>query len=159
MEYHLEDYANIKRLISDNGYRLQKNIKVKKMGGLYVIKYNKSELSMVNEKTLGMFRSVITDGGNVLSFAPPKSINFDFFSQTTEFNECRFEEFVEGTMINLFWNPISNDWCIATRSSIGAKCKYNVNSTKTFRHMFLDAMNTQGIEFDLFSKKNSHSFV
>ena len=159
MEYHLEDYANIKRLISDNGYRIEKKIKVKAMDGLYVIKYNKTELCIGNEKTLGLFRSVITDGETILSFSPPKSINFDVFSQTNDFNECKFEEFVEGTMINLFWNPVNSDWCIATRSSIGAKCKYNVNSSKTFRQMFLDAMNVQGIEFDMFKKKKCYSFV
>ncbi len=159
MEYHLEDYANIKRLISDNGYRIEKKIKVKAMDGLYIIKYNKTELCIGNEKTLGLFRSVVTDGETILSFAPPKSINFDVFSQTNDFNECRFEEFVEGTMINLFWNSIKSDWCIATRSAIGAKCKYNVNSSKTFRHMFLDAMNIQGVEFDMFKKEKCYSFV
>ena len=159
MEYNLGDYVDIKRLISDHGYRIKKKVYVKAMEGLYVIKYDKRELCIGNEKTLGLFRSVITDGEKILCFAPPKSINFDVFSQSNDFKECRFEEFVEGTMINLFWNPIKLDWCIATRSSIGAKCKYNVNSSKTFRHMFLDTMNKQKVEFDMFDSKYCYSFV
>ena len=157
--YNLSNYADINKVINDNGYRIEKKLIVKKKDNLYLIKYNKKELTISNESTLGLFRSVITDGKKILSFAPPKSINFDFFCQTNSFDSCVIEEFVEGTMINLFWNPTTDDWNIATRSNIGANCKYNMSSQKTFRYMFLDAMNRQQLEFDMFDKKNCYSFV
>ena len=159
MEYILSDYVDIGKVITDKGYRIDKHLKLKNKNGLYLIKYDKEHLSITNEKSLGLFRSVITDGQRILCFAPPKSINFDVFSQTNNFSECRFEEFIEGTMINLFWNPIENDWNIATRSSLDARCKYNINSEKTFRYMFIDAMNEQQIELDMFNKDVCYSFV
>ena len=36
--------------------------------------------------------------------------------------EYKMYEYVEGTMINLFWDKTLNDWNITTRSNIGAKC-------------------------------------
>ena len=68
------------------------------------------------------------------------------------YDDCVLEHFVEGTMINVFWDYTINEWNIATRSNIGAKCKFNMDSDKTFRYMFLDAMNTIGMEFEHLNK-------
>ena len=107
-----------------------------------------------------MFRSIICDNnGKILSFAPPKAMDFDIFSQTTLFEDCKFQEFIEGTMINLFWDTTLNDWNMATRSNIGAKCKFNMDEEITFRHMFLEAMNATGIEFEYLEKNICYSFV
>ena len=45
------------------------------------------------------------------------------------------------------------------KSNIGAKCKYNVTSNKTFRYMFLDAMNYGGLEFSFLDPGVMYSFV
>ena len=50
-------------------------------------------------------------------------------------------------MINMFWNSVNDDWEITTRTTLGAKCKFQVYGKNTFRYMFLDAMNHCGLEF------------
>ena len=120
---------------------------VRNVGNYNVIKYKKEKLNNNNVKTLGQLRSVITDGTNILCMAPPKSVYFDKFVNENNIEDCYFEEFIEGTMINVFWDHTIGDWNISTKSNIGAKCKYNVTSNKTFRYMFLDAMNHCGLEF------------
>ena len=109
---------------------------------------------------MGLFRSVIVDSdGNVLCIAPPKSIDFDCFSQTTLYEQCDFQEFMEGTMINVFWHKEQGEWEIATRSNIGARCRYNLDNEKTFRYMFLDAMNHSNIDFNMLDNKYCYSFT
>ena len=121
---------------------------IKQYCGLYLIKYNKHSLTHDNVSTLGLFRSVITDGERILSFAPPKSQNYNNFIVNNDFQDCHISEFIDGTMINVFYNTSninkngksSPKWEIATRSNIGANCRFNLNSKKTFREMFYDAI-------------------
>ena len=60
----------------------------------------------------GLFRSVvINDVGNIVAFSPPKTIIFNsaadsaILEQTPIADAFVAEEFVEGTMLNLFYNP------------------------------------------------------
>jgi len=153
-------YADISKLIKDNKYANDKFITVKKMDHLYVLKYVKNQLTTENINSLGLFRSIIVDEeGNILSFAPPKSLNFDVFSQSNEYDTCYIQHFPEGTMINVFFDKHTDDWEISTRSSIGAKCNFNMDSNITYRYMFLDAMNHTGLEFDHLDKTCCYSFV
>ena len=142
----MTSYAPLNVIDTEN---LSQNIDftVRNVGNYNVIKYKKQKLNNNNVKTLGLLRSVITDGTNILCMAPPKSVYFDKFTSENNITDCFFEEFIEGTMINAFWDHTIGDWNIATKSNIGAKCKYNVTSDKTFRYMFLDAMNYCGLEF------------
>jgi hypothetical protein len=127
---------------------------------LYIIKYNKKMLNHGNINTLGMFRSVITDGENIVSFAPPKSYRTEQFKNTTtENSSLTFTEFLEGTMINMFVNPNTGSWDIATRSNIGARCQFYKENSKTFREMFLEAFNNLKYEFSMFNEKYSYSWV
>jgi hypothetical protein len=69
------------------------------------------------------------------------------------------DEMVEGTMINLFYDPRAEKWEIATRKNVGADCWFyrtqyfnSGNTQKTFRQMFLDAFPkhyTPGIDSDI----------
>ena len=153
-------YADISKLIKDNKYANDKFITVKKMDHLYVLKYVKNQLTTENINSLGLFRSIIVDEeGNILSFAPPKSLNFDVFSQSNKYDTCYIQHFPEGTMINVFFDKHTDDWEISTRSSIGAKCNFNMDSNITYRYMFLDAMNHTGLEFDHLDKTCCYSFV
>ena len=153
-------YADLSKLIKDNKYAIDKFITVKKMDHLYVLKYVKNKLTTENVNSLGLFRSIIVDEeGNILSFAPPKSLNFDIFSQTNDYDKCYIKHFPEGTMVNVFFDKHTDDWEISTRSSIGAKCNFNMDSNITYRYMFLDAMNHTGLEFDYLDKTSCYSFV
>lgn len=158
--YNPTDYADILKLISDNNYAQDKHIKVKNFEHLFVLKYNKSKLTTENINSLGLFRSIIVNKeGRIVSFAPPKSIDFDIFSQSNKYEDCYIQYFPEGTMINVFFDKELDDWQIATRSSIGAKCNFNMDSNITYRYMFLDAMNHIGLEFEDLDKSCCYSFV
>ena len=145
--------------------------KIKKHNGLYLIKYDKSRLNEANISSLGLFRSVITDGEKILSFAPPKSMNYNSFIVQNDFKDCDITEFVDGTMVNVFYNTknINQDgisepkWELATRSNIGANCRFNLNSNKTFRQMFFDAcvQNCKNVDgfFNNLNKEFCYSFV
>jgi len=101
----------------------------------------------------GLFRSVIYKNKKVVCFSPPKSISYtDFTTKYTMNNENKvvIDEFIDGTMINAFYD---DDWKIATRTVVGAKCTFY--STKTFHEMFHET----NINYDLLDKELCYSFV
>jgi len=112
----------------------------------------------------GKYRSVIiNEAGVVVGFAPPKSILAETFMATRPIiadanNEnIVAEEFVEGTMLNVFFN--AGVWEVATKQTIGANVRFYTNNVDTFYSMFLDAMQNIGLTLDMLDKKNSYSFV
>ena len=106
-----------------------------------------------------MFRSVITDGTNVISFAPPKSLDVEEFKTRSTQENRTFLEYCEGTMINMYYDKDMDNWGIATRSNIGARCKYYQESSLSFRMMFMEALSKYKLKFDDFDTKYCYSFV
>lgn len=124
-------------------------------------KYVKSCINRDNVLSTGLFRSVISKDGKVLSFAPPKSMDTHHFIQTYDARECYAEEFVEGTMINAF--HVEGEWVIATKSNIGAKNSFftegHIRPEDTFRHMFFDACKHVHLDLNELPKEYQYSFV
>jgi len=152
-----ETYCDLQKAINDKSYASGKDLVVKTHKNLSVVKYNKSALNESNIFTLGRYRSIITNQNGILSIAPPKSISIEFIKFNFKENECDAEEFIEGTMINCFYDHQNEKWEIATRSNIGANCRFNSN--KTFREMFFEAAEAKGLSFDYLNKEYSYSFV
>ena len=127
-----------------------------------IIRYNKEYLLDELIKSSGLFRSVIlNDENKIIVFSPPKSLNSDAFISAYEKDvlNCRAEQYVEGTMINVFYDH--DEWEIATRSTVGGKITFfrvDGNIT-TFRHMFLDACNYVNLDFDYLDKSLCYSFI
>ena len=134
---------------------------IKQHNDYIIVKYVKEKLSWNNYGTLGLWRSVILNKKTreIVSFSPPKSIPWIGFSQENKIEECEITKFEEGTMINLFFDKSVNEWEISTKSSIGGRYKYFKESPKTFRFMFLEAMNYAGMEFDMLNPSYCYSFV
>ena len=153
----LTSYADIPRLVSDREYAKSKHLIVKKQKGLFIIKYNKSALNSENILSLGLFRSVITDGEKILSFSPPKSISPKFVAEKWPIDKLKLEEFVEGTMINCFYHD--GEWKIATRGNIGAQCSFYQDNNKTFHDMFYEALAHIGWDINSLQKDYSYSFI
>ena len=131
-----------------------------------VIRYDKNFLSCDLIPTYGLCRSIIINNNNkVVGFAPPKSIPSDEFIK--KYNEQSdgivAEEFVEGTMINVFWDDsigLTGGWEIATRNTVGATSSfYKGARAKTFRDMFLEAAKEANLKFDNLIKTICYSFV
>jgi hypothetical protein len=131
-----------------------------------VIRYDKNLLSYDLVHNYGLFRSVILNSDNkVVSFAPPKSIPCELFIRNypEDCSSVEAQEFVEGTMINVFWDPkigLNGGWEIATRNTVGATSSFYKSSTcKTFRTMFLEAAKENNLDLDKLEKDNCYSFV
>jgi hypothetical protein len=125
-----------------------------------VIRYDKKTLTPDLNSTYGLCRSIIVNSHKkVVSFAPPKSISYDVFSKMypAEAPHLVAQEFVEGTMINVFWDETSGYWEFATRSTVGASSKFY--KKMTFRDMFLDAANANNLCLDTLDKSHCYSFV
>jgi hypothetical protein len=143
-----------------------------------IIKYKKENLNANNLDTLGLFRSVIVEYADTdpatgekpfrpVAFSPPKSIPPETFVASHPLPECIIEEFIDGTMINIFWSEVANEWIINTKSNIGAESHFFVfpdatsaksQHTKSFRDMFFDALGP-AFDFSIFNKDCSYTFV
>jgi hypothetical protein len=131
------------------------HIKVQTMNGYTVRRYDKKALTKDNVSTYGLCRSVITDSdNNIVAFSPPKSLPFDdFVSKYPDTSRIIATEFVEGTMINVFWS--NGDWEIASRSNVGATNGF----TKSFRDMFYEALSACNLDLYTLPTEFSYSFV
>ena len=131
-----------------------------------VVRYDKNFLNIDLIPTYGLCRSVIINSKNmVVGFSPPKSMPSEQFIQKYSENTpgVVFEEFIEGTMINVFWDDsigLEGGWEISTRNTVGATSSfYKGKNTKTFRDMFLEAAAENNMGFSILDKKYSYSFV
>lgn len=121
-----------------------------------------TEYPPMSLEELKIYRSIVLDENkNVLCFSPIKSIEIDEMREKYNkwvlekdgivdnigYGTSRFliNETIEGTMINLFYDPRIEKWEIATRASVGGnywfyRTQYNnvVPSQYTFRKMFLE---------------------
>ena len=133
-----------------------------------VIRYDKNFLACDLIPTYGLCRSVIVNNeNNIVGFAPPKSISSEKFIKT--YPEKTFgvvaEEFVEGTMINVFWDSaigLNGGWEISTRNTVGATSSFyksGTNKPKTFRDMFLEAAQENNFILQSLNPLYCYSFV
>jgi len=100
----------------------------------------------------GLHRSVVYKNGKLVCFSPPKSIPYsEFCEKYPTITECVVDEFIDGTMINVFFD--NDKWVISTRSIVGAICTFY--STKTFHDMFHET----NIDYEVLNKEYCYSFV
>ena len=129
-----------------------------------IMHYDKDILCVDLIPTHGIYRSVIkNEKGQAVCIAPPKAIHSDNFIKTfPNPSENGYaiiaEEFIEGTMINVFWD---NGWEIATKLTIGS---INVKSSSKskqnpFYKMFIEACSEVGLTFDMLQHNYCYSFV
>jgi len=98
-----------------------------------IVKYAKDVLADEFVISYGLLRSVIVNSDDkVVSFAPPKSMTGEKFMTMYPQKTASIiaEDFIEGTMINVFYDSV---WRISTRSTVDANVAfYNVsNNTST----------------------------
>ena len=90
----------------------KKRIRSKSGKTYQIIRYDKDLLSFDLHLKLGFFRSLVLDldDKKVVAMAPVKSLTYDSDSfKTIDFSDIQIQEFVEGTMINMFWDNSKND--------------------------------------------------
>ena len=131
-----------------------------------VIRYDKNLLCVDLIPTYGLCRSIILNSLNqVVGFAPPKSIHADTFIKKypENTNNLYAEKFVEGTMINVFFDPsigVTGSWEISTRNTVGATSTFFKNQgSKSFREMFMEAAKECKLDINCLEKHLCYSFV
>ncbi len=147
--------------ISTNLFELNENdmtyLISKPHENLELIHYNKKMLNTENMDNYKCVRSIIvdkSDNNKVVMMSPFKSLPFEEFKQKYPDNII-VEEFVEGTMVNVFF--ASNKWQISTKTNIGGNTKFF--SKKTFKELFYEAGDESGIKLELLDETISYSFV
>lgn len=138
-------------------------------GTYRILKYDKKFLIPSTVSGVGLFRSVVLRDNMILSFSPPKSDSETEFKKKNKTPNKNFivgEEFIEGTMINVFFDRSiggEGDWEVCTRSNIGARTAFfrdgEIDHENTFRYMFLEAATKASLCFDNLPKEYSYSFV
>ena len=129
-----------------------------------IIKYRKEMLSADLNSTYGLLRSVILSGSKIVSFAPPKSISGETFmlKYPIKTDKIIAHEFIEGTMINLFYDHnygATGCWQISTRNTVGAEVSFYKWSKKTFNQMFLEACMYNNLIIQTLNPNYCYSFV
>jgi len=139
---------------------IQKNLeeKYQDKDDVYILKYNKSNLKSSQYNTLGQYRSFICQKDKVLSFSPPKSLNYDKFIQQNHPHQCYAEDYIEGTMITVYYNDEKKKWEIATKSALGATVFF-FNQSKTFDIMFKEACDNCNFNIENLSKNFTYIFI
>jgi hypothetical protein len=126
-----------------------------------IIRYKKEVLSCDLISTYGLLRSVVLSGTRIVSFAPPKTISGDNFilNYPTKTDKIVALDFIEGTMINVFFNPIYGCWQISTRNTVGAEVSFYKSSKQTFNQMFMEACLNNNINIQTLNPRYCYSFV
>ena len=179
--------SNSSNSVNDNDQYLNTITYSTKLNQRYrIIRYKKPMLSKDLIPHYGIFRSVIINSlNNVVCFSPPKSLHADKFmemypgyisdssiSEQDSKKNIIAQEFVEGTMINVFYDPAAASWQIATRSTVGGNMSFfqsaNANAgansnassnAKTFNEMFQDACVTNQLNIHTLHPGFCYSFV
>ena len=147
-----------------------------------IIKYNKDKLNLLQNtdydsfNILSKFRSIIIRNNKLILYCPHKSIEYNSFkNKYTNTQECWMEDFIDGTMINVFFDIINNVWEIATKSTVGGNIYFfndiqnlslfndsnNLNNYNniTFRTMFFESCNASNFDLNSLDKNYTYTFV
>ena len=128
-----------------------------------VLTYDKKELNEQTVETAGVFRSVVFRAGKLLVFSPPKSLSFVALLDKYPDGVFTYEEIIDGTMINLFYDEENSKWEMATKKTVGAETAFftqgKFKGTETFRHLFLEVCEAVKLNLDILPKNNCYSFV
>lgn len=131
-----------------------------------IVRYDKNFLTTDMISTYGLCRSVILNSNNdVVCYSPPKSVPYEVFvsKYPNKTESIVAEEFIEGTMINVFWDPtieLSGAWQISTRNNVGATSSfYKTKNNISFKDMFLETARYINFDINRLNRNYCYSFV
>jgi hypothetical protein len=178
---------NIKSILdnTENFTDAKSNIIIKKYNynntDYNIIKYNKKNLNELKNdeaefNNLKNLRSVIVRDNKIVCFSPPKSVDYNkFVNKYADTSEIWAEDFVDGTMINVFYDHANKVWEIATKSTVGGNIVFfnDVKNYKyfddnnyfsehydlTFRSMFFETCNSNNFNLNTLNTNYCYSFI
>jgi hypothetical protein len=172
MSYNLSEIPGFNDLLKSNIVFNSNVLKLNKIecrtnnSSYKVIRYDKNLLCVDLIPSYGLCRSVVLNSQNkVVCFSPQKSIHAETFMK--KYNEIstfiQAEEFVEGTMINVFFDSsigVTGSWEISTRNTVGATSTfYKSHNSKSFRQMFMEAASECNLDINKLESELCYSFV
>jgi len=146
--------------------------------GIAIVRYHKSDNEWKTrthgecdrtDATVKNHRSVVYSltTGLPLSVAPTRRVLHNAVGNGTfsdDEDEFMVTEYLDGTTINVFWNPTINSdtgasfgWTLASRSKIHATCRFT--SDRLFRELFEEARVNSGVDYDSLNPRYCYSFV
>ena len=113
-----------------------------------IFNYDKETLCNNASETSKLHRSVVFSSpeNELLSFSPQKTVIKEDFITKYDItgNDIYINEYIDGTLIHLFYDNRIKQWEISTKSAIGGNYKlYNYSKIKTHKtvmEMFIDAI-------------------
>ena len=157
MEIFSEYFDETPKTFLDLKDKLQEKklvVKENKTLGLFLVKYDKTQCDMTDplvQKCRGLVGK--TDDLSLICLPPVKSQKLESFVENVQWDTIEQEEFVDGTMINMFY--LNDKWLISTRSNIGANCRWI--GSKNFSTLFEESHNK--LDYDLLDKQYFYTFV
>lgn len=147
-----------------------------------IIKYNKEKLKKYESTDIEKFniiskyRSVVVRDNKVVAYSPCKSMDYNIFKNINQdTSNCYVEDFIDGTMINVFFDTINEIWEISTRSCVGGNIIFfndvknfqyfdnnnyhNNYYNATFRTMFFEACNMNNFNLNTLDRRFCYTFV
>lgn len=126
---------------------------------LIILKYDKpNPLCDLSDEFTSYCRGLVLDTTNLnlVCIPPEKAYKYsELIPHDIDYSKLVFEEFYDGTMINLWFH--NNEWNISTRSKIDAECKWY--SDKTFKELFYEAVEKDNLKINELNKNICHSFL
>lgn len=160
------DYVYTQNTLNPSILKLNKTDSRTNNNTYSVIRYDKNLLCIDLIPSFGICRSIVLNSVNkIVSFAPPKSYPADDFIKKYDekSDDIIAEEFVEGTMINVFFDPtigVTGSWEISTRNTVGATSSFfKSTNSKTFRQMFMEAAIECKLDINKLETELCYSFV
>ena len=122
------------------------NMVITKHNDYIILNYQKYKIRNSNINELGLYRSVVKKNDEIVCVSPGKALELSDFLD--KYQEYKIEEFVEGVMVNCFYDKELDDWQQACYDEIN-----NKHIKELFNNMF-DKENWSKL-----NKKYSYSFV
>ena len=116
-----------------------------------VIHYDKqSDMSMPH---VASFRSVVWDvrANRPVCVAPLKT------SKEIDTDGFIVEDFIDGVMLNMFWDKISSSWRLCSRTQLDAQNTFY--SRRPFAQLFAEAVSAAGLDLNDLSRDHTYSWV
>ncbi len=123
---------------------------------LSIIRYVKDKSDFTKDH-VGAFRSVVWDDmtNRPVCVAPFRSVKTEGVDPFTEGSAPIVEEFVDGTMINMFWYKYG--WVLTTRSNLGATNSFY--GSRPYAELFWEAMTAANVNLTMLDKAYCYSWV
>lgn len=157
-------------MTSSTSQQISLNLFKKKMrhSRFSIYRYNKDQTPISQYGDVKHYRSLVVDASKepevLVCPSPVRSMSLKDFSHSVDNANIFYEEIIDGVMINLFFDKEENKWLMATRSEVGGKNKFYLDtSAKTFGELFADGCRACELDLDtskcLLPQQYQYSFV